>query len=250
MIFGLHDHLLPGPAPGRRLPGRSPPDLVLRGAADLGETEGGDGDRLRSRVRRGPQGGRRPRPRSRDEEGPRRTGRGLGAARARRSNTRKPTKRSSPTCAPGSASTSSRRSTSAPRRRRARCSSSSSRSGSRWPSSGGCRRPAAIATLNPPERIKVGTVGAAGAGSRAEAGRGRRGAGPGRAGDDRLPQRPREDRGDDRRRGLAAHRRRRRDRRRRLPDDRRSQEGADHQLGRQEHVAGQHRGEAEGGQRR
>ena len=32
-----------------------------------------------------------------------------------------------------------------------------------------------------------------------------------------------------------------------LPADRRPQEGADHQRGRQEHVAGQHRGEAEGG---
>ena len=33
----------------------------------------------------------------------------------------------------------------------------------------------------------------------------------------------------------------------RLPADRRPQEGADHQRRRQEHVAGQHRGEAEGG---
>ncbi len=44
---------------------------------------------------------------------------------------------------------------------------------------------------------------------------------------------------------LAAHRRHRRDRRRRLPQDRRPQEGADHQRGRQEHVAGEHRGGAQ-----
>ena len=50
------------------------------------------------------------------------------------------------------------------------------------------------------------------------------------------------------RRRLAAHRRHRRVRRRRLPEDRRPQEGADHQRGRQEHVAGEHRGEAQGGE--
>ena len=49
-----------------------------------------------------------------------------------------------------------------------------------------------------------------------------------------------------RRRRLAAHRRHRRVRRRRLPQDRRPQEGADHQRGRQEHVAGQHRVDAQG----
>ncbi len=68
------------PAPGRRLPGRRPADLVLRGAADLGEIEGSDGDRLRRRVRRRPQGGGRLGARSRDEEGPRRTGGGGRAA--------------------------------------------------------------------------------------------------------------------------------------------------------------------------
>ena len=49
----------------------------------------------------------------------------------------------------------------------------------------------------------------------------------------------------DRRRRLAAHRRHRAHRRRRLRVDRRPQEGADHQRGRQEHVAGQHRGAPE-----
>ena len=77
------DHLLPGPAPGGRLPGRSAADLVLRGAADLGETEGGDGDRVRRRVGRGPQGGRGRGARSRDEKSPRRAGRRNRAARTR-----------------------------------------------------------------------------------------------------------------------------------------------------------------------
>ena len=40
------------------------------------------------------------------------------------------------------------------------------------------------------------------------------------------------------------------DRRRRLPEDRRPQEGDHHQRGRQEHVAGQHRGDAQGRLRR
>ena len=44
---------------------------------------------------------------------------------------------------------------------------------------------------------------------------------------------------------LVPHRRRRRVRRRRVPADRRPQEGAHHQRGRQEHVAGQHRVGAE-----
>ena len=70
------------------------------------------------------------------------------------------------------------RSTSAPRRRRARCSSSSSRSGSRWPSSGGCRRPAAIGDAQPARSGSgSGPSGPPVPGSRAEAGRGRRGAG-------------------------------------------------------------------------
>ena len=83
---------------------------------------------------------------------------------------------------------------------------------------------------------------AAGAGLRDQARRGRRGADPRADRDARLPQPARQDRGGDRRRGLAAHRRHRRVRRRRLPEDRRPQEGADHQRGRQEHVAGEHRG--------
>ena len=52
---------------------------------------------------------------------------------------------------------------------------------------------------------------------------------------------PQEDGRGRRRRRLAAHRRRHGGRRRRLSEDRRPQEGADHQRGGQEHVAGQHR---------
>ena len=47
--------------------------------------------------------------------------------------------------------------------------------------------------------------------------------------------------------GWLAHRRHREDRRRGLRDDRRPQEGTDHQRGRQEHVADQHRERDEGG---
>ena len=62
-----------------------------------------------------------------------------------------------------------------------------------------------------------------------------------------LSQGSGEDRGDDRRAGLAPQRRHRRDRRGRLRQHRRSQEGADHQRGRQEHVAVEHREQAQGG---
>ena len=60
-----------------------------------------------------------------------------------------------------------------------------------------------------------------------------------------LPEKNAETFDDD---GWLADRRHRRARRGRLPEDRRPQEGADHQRRRQEHVAGQHRVEAEGGQ--
>ena len=105
-------------------------------------------------------------------------------------------------------------------------------------------------TCNRPGNVKIGTVGPGGAGMRGQAGRRRRGADPRRLRDGGLPQPAREDRRDDRRGRLAAHRRHRRDRRRRLPQDRRPQEGADHQRGRQEHVAGQHRGRAQDGHAR
>ena len=62
----------------------------------------------------------------------------------------------------------------------------------------------------------------------------------------RLPRRPRAHRRGARRRRLAPHRRHRRARRRRLPAHRRPQEGAHHHRGRQEHLAGEPRGGAEG----
>ena len=87
---------------------------------------------------------------------------------------------------------------------------------------------------------------AARAGRRDHAGGRRRGADALAGRDARLPQPAREDGRGARPRRLAAHRRHRRVRRPRLPADRRPQEGADHLRGRQEHVAGQHRGDDEG----
>ena len=87
-------------------------------------------------------------------------------------------------------------------------------------------------------------------GRRDPARRRRRGADALRGRDGGLPQPARQDRRDDRLRRLAAHGRHRRDRRGRLPQDRRPQEGDHHQRGRQEHVAGEHRGDASSLRRR
>ena len=69
---------------------------------------------------------------------------------------------------------------------------------------------------------------------------------PGRQRVPRLPRRSRAHRRGARRRRLAPHRRHRRARRRGLPAHRRPQEGAHHHRGRQERLAGQPRGGAEG----
>ena len=166
--------------------------------------------------------------------------------RTSRGPSRRPTASCSPACGRCSGSTRRSRSTSARRRRRARCWSSSTRSASRWPSCGACRRPAARAPATRPGRVKIGTVGPAGPGVEV------------RLADDgellirsdvvmtgyrNAPDKTSEAH---RRRRLAAHRRHRGDRRGRLHPDRRPQEGDHHQRRRQEHVAGEHRVDAEG----
>ena len=72
------------------------------------------------------------------------------------------------------------------------------------------------ATVNPPDAIRIGTVGQAIARGRAAHRRRRRAARARTAGDEGLPQRPGEDGRGHRRRRLAAHRRHRHHRRRRL----------------------------------
>ena len=53
----LLDDLLPGPAPGGRLPARGAAQLVLRGPAHLGEAQGRDRGRHRGRAGRGEEAG-------------------------------------------------------------------------------------------------------------------------------------------------------------------------------------------------
>ena len=84
MRLRRHHHLLPRPAPGRRLPARSAPDLVLRGAAGLGKTQGGDRDRHRARARRRPEAGDRVGAEGRPAQGRGRAGGRGGPGRARR----------------------------------------------------------------------------------------------------------------------------------------------------------------------
>ena len=128
-----------------------------------------------------------------------------------------------------------------------RCSSSSTPSASPLAELWGMSETCGAGTrATRPSAIKIGTVGPAAPGVELKLAEDGELLDPRRRRDARLPQPAREDGRGDRRRRLAAHRRHRRDRRRRLRQDRRPQEGADHQRGRQEHVAGEHRGDAQG----
>ena len=103
-----------------------------------------------------------------------------------------------------------------------------------------------VATCNPPGKVKLGTVGPPMPGIEiklADDGEVLVKGASNMLGYRNMPDKTAETIDED---GWLAHRRHRRARRGRLPEDRRPQEGADHQRGRQEHVAGQHRGDAEG----
>ena len=239
-----HRHTCPEPARDPLLPAPGAPALVLRGPADLGEAQGGSGDDAGRAARGAAQA------RSRTRWRPRCGGCACGRRASRSRAELEPEvaqadARCSPSCARCSGSTRWSRSTSARRRRRSRCSSSSTRWGSSWPSCGGCRRRAGSGPSTVPAQVKLGTVGPRLPGRGAEARRRRRGAVPRRVLD-----------------GRATATRRRRPPRRSTPtagctpvtsatidddgylQDRRPQEGDHHQLGRQEHVAGEHRGRA------
>ena len=137
IVLGPARSRLRRPAPDRRGAQGGAPELVLRGAAHLGEDQGrpgGDGrrparaSRARRRAARWRRRSRRCASSRRGEDVP---------DGARRGGQARPTRSSSPTSGRCSASTSSRRATSARRRRRPRCSSSSTPSASRSPSCGG-----------------------------------------------------------------------------------------------------------------
>ena len=162
----------------------------------------------------------------------------------------RPARRATPT-ADRAASARPRRGPRRHHRRRARArprsSTSRARSACRCARSTACPRRPASRPSTRRGALRAGTVGRARC--RASSSRSsddRRGphARPDR--DARLPRPPRRDRRGDRRRRLDALRRRRRLRRRRLPADRRPHQGADHQRRRQEHVAGEHRGDDQG----
>ena len=104
----------------------------------------------------------------------------------------------------------------------------------------------AIGACNPPAKIRIGTVGPAVPACRSGSPRTANPLRPVRLRG--LPRPPRPHARDVHPRGLADDRRHRRARPGRLPPDRGPQEGADHQRGRQEHVARQHREPHQGGE--
>ena len=179
--------------------------------------------------------------RRRDQEGPARAGRARRSPRSWPRPSPRRRSRCSRRCARRSASTRPSPSTSAPPRRPSRCSSSSTRSASRSASCGGCRRPAASPPATRPRRSSSARSGRRCPGVEVKLAEDGEVLVKARLGHARLPQHAGEERRDVHGGRLAADRRHRRARRGRLPEDRRPQEGADHQRGRQEHVAGEHR---------
>ena len=157
-----------------------------------------------------------------------------------RPNGPRPTSWCCPSCASGSAwSRCGGRSRVRRRSRRRRwpfSSASVSRSGI-W----GMSELSCIATVSHPRDTRLGSVGKLLPGYGLHDRRGRRIPGARTIGDEGLPQGAGEDRGGDRRRRLAAHRRHPRCGLRRLPAGGRPEERDDHQCGRKEHVADQHR---------
>ena len=229
----LHHHRLPGPAPGGGLPARGAADLVLRGAAHLGEAEGGDRGRHRGRA------GRRQRKQATRVGARRRACRRCGSSRpARRSPTSSRAEyakadelvlskiRDAARARPGRVGE---------RRRGAHA----ARGDRVLPRD---RHPAGRAVGHVRD-LRLRRLQPARAGSRsARSGRPAPGAEIKLADDGEVLIRgpivmpgyrnqPDKTARGDRRRRLAAHRRHRRVRRGRLPEDRRPQEGADHQRG-------------------
>ena len=245
IVFGFRDHLLPRPAPGRRLPAAGAPELVLRGAAHLGEAQGRPGGDASPAS---PTSSARPRRR--------RSTRRIEKVRLEQAGEQVPAELAERVAAADEEMFAGLRAMLGLDQVEAINVGAAPTPvevleffhaiglplAELWGMSETC----GAGTVNPPDRDQDRHGRPARAGRRDQARRRRRGAGARRRRHARLPQPAREDGRGDRRRRLAAHRRHRRVRRRRLPEDRRPQEGADHQRGRQEHVAGQHRGDAQG----
>ena len=246
IVYGLQITCCDDPREILRLPARGAAVVVLRGAAHLGEAQGGPGDdaspgsptsSASRRRTRWPTRSRRCASSSAGEPVPAELAERVAEADER--VLRRPARDARPR--PGRGDQRRRRADAA-----SRCSSSSTRSALPLAELWGMSETCGAGTVNPPDKIKIGTVGPGGAAaSRSSSTPTARCSSAVRRRDEGLPQPARQDRETIDRRRLAAHRRHRRVRRGRLPEDRRPQEGADHQRGRQEHVAGEHRGDAQ-----